>query len=527
MFTYSQLVKRRFQPTLIAHLLSSGFPLAVGAAGFWLLAFTAQAHTSDALVGSHFRNQSHQESTAPFAFYGFGSPLTGIAGDSADLANFNNGLLNFQEIETLNPAHAPSGPAGQLGPLFNNTSCAACHSNPARGGGGLALVEQRLSTGGPPIRIFAVDHMMFGGAVSQDGANSIFQYGQIAPPLGAEIGIPDNAPSPCQQIEFARGFSPDLPTCIADSSDDTGLNGKPTCVAHRQSLPLFGDGLVEATDDASFEEIAASQPDPIRGTVRMVSDIGSFNGLADEVSVQTRTALGTLHVARFGWKDDFATLLGFAADAYLNEIGITNDLNSQPNTTCAMGVYQWGLVLQTPDDPEDTIDSTGRADIDRFTDFMRGLQPPPQSQQNASAQSGLAVFNRIGCGGCHVQSITTATNPATFLPPTLNGTPVSQNVAHTLSNITYHPYGDFLLHDMGSLGDGVNDDPAIPHSERLMRTMPLWGIRARQIFLHDGRATDLGTAIKLHDGQGKIGADSFKALSAQDQQNLIEFLNTL
>jgi CxxC motif-containing protein (DUF1111 family) len=55
-----------------------------------------------------------------------------------------------------------------------------------------------------------------------------------------------------------------------------------------------------------------------------------------------------------------------------------------------------------------------------------------------------------------------------------------------LANVTYHPYGDFLLHDMGSLGDGVNDDPSIPHDERLMRTMPLWGIRARQIFLHDG-----------------------------------------
>lgn len=80
---------------------------------------------------------------------------------------------------------------------------------------------------------------------------------------------------------------------------------------------------------------------------------------------------------------------------------------------------------------------------------------------------------------------------------------------------------------MGPLGDGVNDDPTIPHNERLMRTMPLWGIRARQVFLHDGRATDLRTAIELHDGQGKAAAAAFKALSAQDQQNLIDFLNTL
>jgi hypothetical protein len=153
--------------------------IAIFNAGFWLFAMSAEAQTSSAVASSHFRNQSHQETTAPFAFFGFGEPLPGIANSSADLANFNNGLLNFQEVETSNPAHAPVGPAGQLGPLFNNTSCAACHSNPSRGGGGLALMEQRLSIGGPPVRIFAVDHMMFGGALSQNGER-IFQFGQIA-----------------------------------------------------------------------------------------------------------------------------------------------------------------------------------------------------------------------------------------------------------------------------------------------------------------------------------------------------------
>jgi len=69
---------------------------------------------------------------------------------------------------------------------------------------------------------------------------------------------------------------------------------------HRQSLPLFGDGLVEATADATFEAIAASQPDSIKGTVRMVSDIDNFDGLASEVSSATRAALSTSQVGRFG-----------------------------------------------------------------------------------------------------------------------------------------------------------------------------------------------------------------------------------
>jgi mono/diheme cytochrome c family protein len=164
--------------------------LAIWTAAFCALVFSAEAWSAGPPGGSHFRNRGAGSSQSGVAFDGFGAPLPAIANSPADLANFNNGLMNFQEVETLNPANAPSGPAGQLGPLFNNTSCAACHSNPARGGGGLTLMEQRLSTGGPPVRIFAVDHMLFGGPLAQGKLGQIFEFGQIAPPLGSEIGHP-------------------------------------------------------------------------------------------------------------------------------------------------------------------------------------------------------------------------------------------------------------------------------------------------------------------------------------------------
>jgi len=80
---------------------------------------------------------------------------------------------------------------------------------------------------------------------------------------------------------------------------------------------------------------------------------------------------------------------------------------------------------------------------------------------------------------------------------------------------------------MGSLGDGVNDDASLPNDERLVRTMPLWGIRSREIFLHDGRATDLPTAISLHDGQAKAAAAAFNAMGTGQQQDLLNFLGTL
>ena len=93
-----------------------------------------------------------------------------------------------------------------------------------------------------------------------------------------------------------------------------------------------------------------------------------------------------------------------------------------------------------------------------------------------------------------------------------------------LAKVTFHPFGDFLLHDMGGLGDGITDGVAGP---TMMRTMPLWGVHLRQAFLHDQRAGDLPTAITMHTGQGQAAADAFGALSADDQQHLIDLLMTL
>jgi CxxC motif-containing protein (DUF1111 family) len=101
---------------------------------------------------------------------------------------------------------------------------------------------------------------------------------------------------------------------------------------------------------------------------------------------------------------------------------------------------------------------------------------------------------------------------------------MTSTLNQALSNQTFHPFGDFLLHDMSSLGDGITSGSAGPS---LMRTAPLWGVRAKSVLLHDGRAGDLPTAISLHDGQGKVAADAFKALSSSQKQDVVNFLNTL
>jgi CxxC motif-containing protein (DUF1111 family) len=137
---------------------------------------------------------------------------------------------------------------------------------------------------------------------------------------------------------------------------------------------------------------------------------------------------------------------------------------------------------------------------------------------------GHGIFESIGCASCHVSSIVTARNPAGFIPHTTGGVAITWALNEALTDQIYHPFGDFLLHDMGPLGDGITNGAAGP---TMMRTMPLWGVRDRAMFLHDGRALDLTTAITFHDGQGKAAAAQFGALPADQQQNMLDFLGTL
>src|SRR5262249_61604058 len=121
-------------------------------------------------------------------------------------------------------------------------------------------------------------------------------------------------------------------------------------------------------DDATFDTLAAVQPPAIRGTVKRVDELG-----------QTR-------VARFGWKDDTATLRAFGGGASLNEMGITNPDNPTELSACARNVVsKYGVVLDEDAEPEDEIDNDGRSDTDRFVDFMRALDAPPTLDEDADA----------------------------------------------------------------------------------------------------------------------------------------------
>jgi CxxC motif-containing protein (DUF1111 family) len=268
---------------------------------------------------------------------------------------------------------------------------------------------------------------------------------------------------------------------------------------HRTTPSAFGAGLVQAIPDDTLTNLADNPPPG-----------GFVDGVAHMVTL-LEDPLGPQHVGRFGWKAQVATMLSFSGDASLNEMGLTNALvmtENAPNGNQAL-LQQYDLVPE----PEDQPDAEGVTRIQRMDDFQRFLAAPPQTPK--SGMTGQTLFNQIGCADCHVATYTTSVQPEA-----------------ALSNKVIHPYSDFLLHDMGALGDGIVQGMG---TEKLMRTSSLWGLSARAGFglLHDGSAVsgtaedNLRDAIAAHDGEGAHSRGGFGALFPEQQDQVLAFLMSL
>lgn len=274
----------------------------------------------------------------------------------------------------------------------------------------------------------------------------------------------------------------------------------------RTSLNTAGDGFVEAIDSNTLIAIANSQPASMRGQV---------------IQVPVGEAGGALRVARFGWKNQHASLLSFAADAYLNEMGITSPLEPNENTRNGVSVAAFDTV---PDPEEAPSPGTGEPqgpDVHAFARFMRALKAPPRDTAlaaTAAAVNGSNLFNAIGCNVCHRTSITTA--PAGSV---INGGTFT--VPAALGNKIIHPYSDFLLHDVGT-GDGIVQNGGASTRNKL-RTPPLWGMRTRDRLMHDGETLTRNEAILRHGGEANGVILNYLFLSTAQQNDLITFLNTL
>lgn len=269
----------------------------------------------------------------------------------------------------------------------------------------------------------------------------------------------------------------------------------------RITLGSAGYGLIEAIRPEDILQVQSLQPVDLRGIVHWVQSI------EDEPDAPPR-------VGRFGWKAQEATILAFSAKAASDEMGITTWLvQEEPPPNGDMD--QLMLCDEVPD-PETGIEVEGFDYLSAITDFQRFMSAPPRAP--VSGMRGELIMDQIGCTSCHVPAFTTS---------------ASDDLEEALREKLIHPYSDFLLHDMGSAGDGIEEGQA---EEWWMKTTPLWGLSSQPASWHDGRCSQtdiqerLLCAISEHGAAGSQGLESvqaFESLSPESQNDLLAFLASL
>lgn len=355
-------------------------------------------------------------------------------------------------------------PADGLGPVFNDVSCQACHKGPIDGGASQVKVQR---------------------AGYFDGVNF------IEPPGGSLIP--------------AKAIDPSIQAHVPKDA---------TVRASRTSLSTLGDGYVEAIPDGAIIQIASDQP--------AVSN-GQING--QYLLVDLLEAPGKKGLGKFGWKAQHASLVSFSADAYRNEMGITTPLFPTEPTSNGRSIESFDKAGRPNDTTEAVLlaanfirSTKAPARTPGSTDPRNQRPPKAATSRQIALNKGEQTFTSAGCAICHTASFVTA--PAGTL---INGG--AYEVPAALGGVTIHPYSDFLLHDVGT-GDGIVQNGGQATRNKI-RTMPLWGLSKRRIFLHDGSATSLADAINRHSGEASTVVASFQKLSSQANQDLMNFLNSL
>jgi CxxC motif-containing protein (DUF1111 family) len=472
------------------------------------------------LLGLAFQSGGQAPAPPTEAATGFDEQSNGFSDPDRRTAD----QKSFEEVEHI----VPDG----LGPVYNAQSCRECHQTPVTGAAS-QITELR------------VGHL---------DAHGQFQNPEIPINHGADT-IKD------RNLINDRAICPEIQERVPTTE---------TVRTTRLVTNLLGDGYVEAIADETLIQIRKDQCKASRGKI-----------CGQAVKVLVPDSEGKDRIGRFGWKDQHASLLGFAADAYLNEMGITSRLQPTEVTTVCNPPVTTTVPNNDPTkitEPNSLPDPTDNnlEDIDHFASFMRSLKAPARDATAAATpevKQGAQLFTKIGCATCHVETMVTGKSPAAPGGPGLH--------PDALENRTIHPYSDFLLHNVGT-GDGIpialvehfgrervekrmrelersrapqaqprqkgktedecseSYQTAVLEGEKhpdllrdtlcarnKIRTAPLWGLRVRSRLMHDGGSVEVGDAIRRHQGEAEEVSERFTKLKPAEKKALLAFLQSL
>src|SRR5438046_917902 len=261
-----------------------------------------------------------------------------------------------------------------LGPVYNAQSCAECHQNPVTGG------------------ISQISELRAG---HNDGNGNFVPATLTINDGGGLPGITIANRSLINQRAICPGVVTDTSThaIIFNHPNEQAqerVPGAETVRTRRMTTNLLGLGFVEAVSNTTLQNIPNGQPAGMKGQLTVVP---------------VAEAPGQFRNGRFGWKDQDASLLTFSGGAYLNEMGITNRLNTSEVTTLCDDVSDTTRCNNNPnvvcgEDPDN--------DIDAFAEFMRASKAPSRDARLAAtgdAQTGASLFHSVGCDICHIPTL--------------------------------------------------------------------------------------------------------------------------
>lgn len=417
------------------------------------------------------------------------------------LAFFNDGLARFQEVESVS-----GGANNGLGPRFNSNQCSSCHAQPAVGGTGAAVNPQFLFTSNGVAPGSTTPYFITANGPTLEARFPFFFNSNGSPNR--------NAPNGGVEDIFTVTGRSDAGSCsLPQPSFNTAEQYNN--IIFRIPTPTFGAGLIENLDDST---LLINQAKNLNNNFGVS---GTFNHNGND---------GT--ISRFGWKAQNKSLHIFAGEAYNVEMGISNLLFTQDRPLPGEDQQQTGLPSNClnmsgngyPEDTSNPAASPNAAvldDVSAFANFMRALAPPPTggvvlNGQQVSSQyiaAGAALFSSIGCATCHNATV---------------GNTQKSSITGSLSNAPVNAYSDVEIHHMGNgLADNVSQGGA---GGDQFRTAPLWGLGQRIFLLHDGRTTNLNSAIQAHASRGSEATtveQNFSVLSPQQQQEVLDFLRSL
>lgn len=364
-----------------------------------------------------------------------------------------------------------------LGPLYAAAACQDCHVRDGRGflprDGGTGFIAATVR-------------------IAQRDGSAHPVYGEHLHRL-AIAGVPPEARTHVEWIESTVTLpdGSEVPLRRPAVRAEAWSHAPPgdVILALRIAPPMIGLGLLEAIPQHELEAQARRHG-------------GRLNRVTD---VQT----GQRVAGRFGWKAAQPTVRQQSLNAFINDLGITSALF--PRETCTPAQT---ACLQAPSGGQPELEDNI---ADAVVFYARHLAPPARrDHERPDVLQGEALFESLGCAGCHRPQWTTGTVPDN----------------PWLSTQTIHPYTDLLLHDMGpTLADGLREGEA---GAQDWRTPPLWGLGhthtvsgAEAGYLHDGRARDVVEAILWHGGEAQAARDAFAALSKEERRKLIRFLGSL